>query len=82
MTAIRLKLKREKSVQRHHPWIFSGAIAACDGTPEPGETVDVLSANGEWLAAGAFSPESQIAVYWDNHDRFPKIWQEQHRDRH
>lgn len=62
MKAIRLKSKRHKSVLRRHPWIFSGAIAECDCAPASGETVDVLSASGEWLAAGAFSPKSQIAV--------------------
>jgi len=47
---------------RKHPWIFSGAIASVEGEPRPGETVDILAAEGAVLARGSYSPESQIAV--------------------
>ncbi len=60
MIAIRLRPGRERSLLRRHPWIFSGAIQTVDGTPSAGETVDVLSAKGEFLARAAFSPNSQI----------------------
>lgn len=53
---------------RRHPWIFSGAIDSVRGDPAPGETVDVLDASGGFLARGACSPQSQIAVRvwtWD-----------------
>ncbi|RPI02469.1 MAG: 23S rRNA (cytosine(1962)-C(5))-methyltransferase RlmI [Calditrichaeota bacterium] len=55
-----LKPKRDESLRRRHPWIFSGAIAAGDGAPALGETVDVYSAEHEWLARAAWSPHSQI----------------------
>jgi 23S rRNA (cytosine1962-C5)-methyltransferase len=51
---------REKSLFRRHPWIFSGAVAAVKGRPASGQTVDVVSQNGTWLARAAFSPRSQI----------------------
>jgi 23S rRNA (cytosine1962-C5)-methyltransferase len=57
-----LKPGREESVQRHHPWVFSGAVSAVKGDPESGETVDVCAADGTWLATGAYSPNSQIRV--------------------
>ena len=60
MTSILLKPGREKSLLRRHPWVFSGAIQRVDGEPEPGATVDVLSAGGEFLARAAWSPASQI----------------------
>ncbi len=60
MFTIRLKPGRERPVKRRHPWLFSGAIATVDGSPDPGETVDVVSAEGEWLARAAYSPNSQI----------------------
>lgn len=60
MKQIRLKQGREKSLLRRHPWVFSGAIATVEGSPEPGETVIVRSAAGEFLAQAAFSPQSQI----------------------
>ncbi|WP_372678615.1 class I SAM-dependent rRNA methyltransferase [Desulfosarcina sp.] len=60
--SITLKPKREKSLRNRHPWVFSGAIARVDGQPRPGDTVDVLAADGRWLAWGAYSPHSQIRV--------------------
>ncbi len=55
-----LKEKRERSLLRRHPWIFSGAIQSIEGDPESGETVDVFDHAGQWLAKAAFSPESNI----------------------
>ncbi|MGB1299042.1 MAG: 23S rRNA (cytosine(1962)-C(5))-methyltransferase RlmI, partial [Psychrobium sp.] len=60
--SIILKPGREKALNRRHPWIFSMAIKAVKGKPQLGETVDVLDAKGNWLACGAFSPDSQIRV--------------------
>lgn len=55
-----LQRGREGSLLRRHPWVFSGSIAVVTGRPAPGETVEILSHDGEWLARGAWSPESQI----------------------
>jgi 23S rRNA (cytosine1962-C5)-methyltransferase len=55
-----LKLGREKSLLRRHPWIFSGAVDRIDGSPLSGAIVDLLAANGQFLARAAFSPSSQI----------------------
>jgi 23S rRNA (cytosine1962-C5)-methyltransferase len=66
--AVRLLPGKQKSLARRHPWIFSGAIGEATGEPDLGETVDVLSSDGTWLARGAFSPDSQIRVRvwtWD-----------------
>ena len=68
MNVIYLKPGREKSLQRRHPWIFSGAIARMDGKPEMGETIEVRDSHGHFIALGAYSPESQIRVRvwtWD-----------------
>ena len=60
MPTLTLKPGREKSLLRRHPWIFSGAVARVDGDPGPGATVDLLAANGQFLARAAYSPSSQI----------------------
>jgi len=60
MPALILKPGREKSLLRRHPWIFSGALARVDGDPASGETVDLLSSNGDLLARASYSPHSQI----------------------
>jgi 23S rRNA (cytosine1962-C5)-methyltransferase len=65
---LRLKPGREKSLLRRHPWVFSGAVAGVEGTPEPGATVKIANSSGEFLAWGAYSPQSQIRARvwsWD-----------------
>jgi 23S rRNA (cytosine1962-C5)-methyltransferase len=62
MASVILKPQREKTLLRRHPWIFSGAIAKIHGSPQPGETVDILASDGKWYGWGAFSPHSQITV--------------------
>ena len=69
MANVVLKVGREKSLLRHHPWIFSGAIQQTDRDIEPGETVDLLSSGKEFLARAAYSPASQIrARVWTFED--------------
>jgi 23S rRNA (cytosine1962-C5)-methyltransferase len=62
LATVRLKAGRERSLNRRHPWVFSGAIDGVDGEPASGETVRVESESGGTLALGAFSPASQIRV--------------------
>ncbi|MCB0642796.1 MAG: class I SAM-dependent rRNA methyltransferase [Phaeodactylibacter sp.] len=58
MIKIRLKPKREQSVLRRHPWIFSGGIAKIEGEPADGDLVEVYSSKGEWLAIGHYQQGS------------------------
>lgn len=51
---------RERSLLRRHPWIFDGAVAAVSGAPLPGDTVEVYSFEGKWLARASYSPVSKI----------------------
>jgi len=60
MPQIILKPGREKSLLRRHPWIFSGAIQKADENIASGSTVDLVSANGHFLARASYSPASQI----------------------
>ena len=53
-----LKKGREKSLQRRHPWIFSGAVEKASG--KAGDTLDVLDSSKRFLARAAYSPKSQI----------------------
>jgi len=55
---------RDRSVRRRHPWVMSGAVG---GVLDPGEEaagawVRVVSAEGEALGFGHYSPASQIRV--------------------
>jgi len=47
-----LKKGKEESLLRFHPWIFSGAIASIEGSPEEGDVVDVYTHEGKWIAVG------------------------------
>ena len=61
-----LKPGREKSLLRRHPWIFSGAVATLPNAIEAGETVEVRSSSGEFLALAACNPQSKIVGrVWD-----------------
>jgi 23S rRNA (cytosine1962-C5)-methyltransferase len=60
MKTIILKRERDRSVRLKHPWIFSGSISRVEGDPGMGETVDVLSSEGDFLGKAAFSPQSNI----------------------
>lgn len=56
-----LKPKKEESLLRFHPWVFSGAIQKVIGKPNEGDVVDVYSYQNEYLATGHYQIGS-IAV--------------------
>ncbi|MDL2310074.1 class I SAM-dependent rRNA methyltransferase, partial [Parabacteroides sp. OttesenSCG-928-B22] len=56
-----LKPKKEESLLRFHPWVFSGAIQSIEGNPEEGELVEVYGAHKQFLAVGHYQIGS-IAV--------------------
>jgi 23S rRNA (cytosine1962-C5)-methyltransferase len=60
MATLTLHPGKEKSVLRRHPWLFSGAVDRLEGRARPGDTVDVLAADGRPLGRAAWSPSSQI----------------------
>ena len=57
-----LKRGRTRSVERRHPWIFSGAVARVEGDLSAGDTVAVCDDGGKTLGFGSWSPASQICV--------------------
>lgn len=55
MHKVFLKPKKEESLQRFHPWIFSGAIADfSNGRPEEGEVVEVFTSKKTFIAVGHY----------------------------
>lgn len=60
MKTIQLRAGKERSLLRRHPWVFQGSIAKGGG--DAGETVRVVSGEGEFLAWAAYSPSSSIRV--------------------
>ncbi|MDZ7870916.1 MAG: class I SAM-dependent methyltransferase [Rheinheimera sp.] len=60
--SIILQADRDKSLKRRHPWVFSKAVKQLKGHANSGETVAIRSADGAFIANGAYSPDSQIRV--------------------
>lgn len=53
-----LKKGKEKSLYRHHPWVFSGAINKSLGKPAEGDIVEIHDCDGNFLAKGHFQNDS------------------------
>ncbi|MDR3057869.1 MAG: class I SAM-dependent rRNA methyltransferase [Prevotella sp.] len=51
---IKLRPKKEESLKRFHPWIFSGAVQQKDDNLTEGEVVNVYTANDEFIAVGHY----------------------------
>lgn len=51
---IQLKKGKEKSLQRKHPWIFSGAIQNTPSGLEEGQVVSVTDSGGNYLGMGHY----------------------------
>ena len=62
MRDVVLRPGRDRSLRRRHPWVLSGSVARVVGEPEAGDWVRVVSAEGEPLGHGHWSPRSQIRV--------------------
>lgn len=78
---IYLKRRKEESLLRFHPWIFSGAIERKDERMEDGDIVRVFSSEGEFLAVGHFQIGS-IAVRVLSFEDIPidrSFWEERIR---
>lgn len=58
---IYLKKGKEESMKRFHPWVFSGAIQGMDDGIKEGDTVDVISHDGQYIGRGHYQIGS-IAV--------------------
>lgn len=51
---IYLKHRKEESLKRFHPWVFSGAIHHMDEGIAEGDTVRVITADGNCIAVGHY----------------------------
>lgn len=61
MKPVQLRKGKERSLQRQHRWVFSGALAKMADPPENGSLVSVETHNGEYLGIGHFH-DGSIAV--------------------
>ena len=59
---ISVKKGREWHIRRGHPWLFSGGISQAPGKASPGELVELLDSEGDFVATGYYNPACDIAV--------------------
>jgi len=74
---IYLNPKKEESLKRFHPWVFSGAIHHADESLEEGEIVEIFDSNNRFLAIGhcqigsiavrilTFQQEKIDTIFWE-----------------
>lgn len=75
---ITIPARRLKSIERRHPWVFSGAIAGVMGEPEEGGIVTLRTEHGDFLAKGYWNARSSIRVRlltWDDEAVDGAFWQ-------
>ena len=78
MKKVTLKPTKEKSLQRKHPWLFSGAIKEIDHNIHDGDIVRIYSNKDKYLATGHYN-EGNISVrIFDFNERSinDKFWEE------
>jgi len=64
MKKITLKSKRDASVRRNHPWVFSGAVAKKSEDLQDGDLVEVYDHRDNYLATGHFQDGSiQVRLF-------------------
>lgn len=62
LSTVTLKAKRDQSIRRKHPWVFSGGIKHVQGDPQAGDWVKVCANKGGILGWGHYAPNASIAV--------------------
>jgi 23S rRNA (cytosine1962-C5)-methyltransferase len=62
MNRIVLRRGHERRVRSGHPWVFSNEIEKTDGSPMPGDAVEIHGAGGEFFGVAYYNPHSLIAA--------------------
>ena len=59
---VTISRKGQAALEGGHPWVYEGEVRALEGTPAPGDLVDVISDKNRYLGTGFYSPHSKIRV--------------------
>ncbi len=59
---VRLRPDRERRIASGHLWVFAGEIEKVQGSPQPGDLVDVVTHRGRFCGRGYINPHSKIRV--------------------
>jgi len=72
-----VKPRRARPFFARHPWVFVTSIARVEGDPAPGDEVEVVSHERQFIARGLFNPHSAIRVRlyrWANEPLDESYW--------
>lgn len=69
LKSIYLKREKEESLERFHPWVFSGAIHNADEGIEEGDVVKVITFDGKLIGTGHYQIGSIAVRILDFSDR-------------
>ncbi len=64
-----LKPRKARPFFGRHPWVLDSAIAQVEGEPQDGQTIDLVSDKGKFIARGFYNSRSRIRVRlytWDS----------------
>jgi 23S rRNA (cytosine1962-C5)-methyltransferase len=72
-----LKPRRARPFFARHPWVFESSIERVAGEPAPGDEVEVVTREGQFIARGLYNPASTIRVRlyrWDDGPLDEAFW--------
>ncbi len=75
--SLALKPGRQYPFLARHPWVHIGSLADEGASLQPGQLVDVLAADGAWIAQGLVNPNSRLRVRlyaWNREQSFTETW--------
>ena len=68
---------KEKQLERHHPWVFTGAIGKVEGDEKSASWALVSRYDGTFLAKGWYDEKSHIVLHllsWDYKENLDENW--------
>lgn len=71
-----LRTGKIESLNRFHPWVFSGAVKRMEGEPIDGDLVELFDNHDKFLALGQYGTGSIVAriISWENCNIDGEFW--------
>lgn len=73
MAKVILDKNRKKRLEEGHPWIYKSEISGTEGSPAPGDLVEVTDHRGKPLGTGYYNENSQITVRLLSHGKLEEM---------
>lgn len=81
LAIVRVMEGRQKRLSDGHPWVYRTEIAEIEGSPTPGELVEVVDFRRRFLGHGFINPRSMLTVRLLTRNREEEITEETIRER-